>query len=90
MVHTVLKHVTSNANGNMITDGNKGITSIEYNHLNLPIKVEFATVGDSITYLYDAAGIKLNQVVYEGGDTLKVIDYVGEFIYENDTIKQIH
>ncbi|MEP5106225.1 MAG: DUF6443 domain-containing protein, partial [Ekhidna sp.] len=81
---------TYDSNGNMITDGNKGITSIEYNHLNLPIKVEFATVGDSITYLYDAAGIKLNQIVYEGGDTLKVIDYVGEFIYENDTIKQIH
>ncbi|MEP0114003.1 MAG: hypothetical protein ABJE72_07655, partial [Reichenbachiella sp.] len=28
------------ANGNMISDANKGIEKIEYNHLNLPVKVE--------------------------------------------------
>ncbi len=76
---------TYDTNGNMTKDRNKGIDSIYYNHLNLPIKVEFETSGDSITYLYDAAGIKLNQVVYKQGDTLKVTDYVGEFIYETDT-----
>src|SRR5690349_4901430 len=30
---------TYDANGNMVKDDNKGITSIEYNHLNLPSKV---------------------------------------------------
>ncbi|WP_436516252.1 DUF6443 domain-containing protein [Ekhidna sp. To15] len=73
---------TYDANSNMTKDRNKGIDSIYYNHLNLPVIVDFETAGDSITYLYDAAGIKLNQVVYKGGDTLKVTDYVGEFIYE--------
>src|SRR5690606_2042145 len=33
------------ANGNMILDKNKGITSIEYNHLNLPAKVIKGTEG---------------------------------------------
>ncbi len=73
------------ANGNMVKDLNKSIDSIHYNHLNLPVLVVFENAGDSITYLYDAAGIKLQQVVYEGGDTLKITDYVGEFIYETDT-----
>ena len=76
-------------NGNMIQDLNKGITDIAYNHLNLPTKAVFETAGDSITYLYDAAGIKLQQVVYREGDTVKVTDYVGEFIYENDTLQLI-
>ncbi|MEQ9403514.1 MAG: DUF6443 domain-containing protein [Cyclobacteriaceae bacterium] len=79
------------ANGNMVKDLNKSIDSIYYNHLNLPIKVVFSPSGggqgedDRIEYLYDAAGIKLSQIVYEAGDTVKVTDYVGEFIYETDT-----
>ena len=32
---------TYDVNGNMITDRNKGITSINYNHLNLPTKIIF-------------------------------------------------
>ncbi len=73
------------ANGNMVKDRNKAIDSIYYNHLNLPVKVAFEASGDSIIYWYDAAGIKLQQVVYQAGDTVKVTDYVGEFIYETDT-----
>ncbi|WP_462249227.1 DUF6443 domain-containing protein [Ekhidna sp.] len=73
------------ANGNMVKDRNKEIDSIHYNHLNLPVKVAFETAGDSITYLYDAAGIKLQQVVYKAGTVVKVTDYVGEFIYETES-----
>ena len=79
---------TYDANGNMTADANKGITSIEYNHLNLPTKVVMSPSGggsgedDRIEYLYDAAGIKLQQKVYEGGSLKKTTDYVGEFIYE--------
>ena len=31
---------TYDANGNLKSDANKGITNIEYNHLNLPTKIE--------------------------------------------------
>ena len=49
---------TWDANGNMTSDLNKGITSIEYNHLHLPRRVEFAD-GHISEYLYDATGRKL-------------------------------
>ncbi|WP_350292609.1 DUF6443 domain-containing protein [uncultured Croceitalea sp.] len=48
------------ANGNMISDTNKGVVAIEYNHLDLPEKVTF-TNGDEIRYLYDAMGTKLRK-----------------------------
>ncbi|MEQ6168996.1 DUF6443 domain-containing protein [Ekhidna sp. MALMAid0563] len=87
---------TYDPNGNMISDANKGITSIEYNHLNLPIKVVMSPSGggqtglgsgeeNRIEYLYDAAGIKLQQKVYKEGNLEKTTDYVGEFIYETDS-----
>ncbi len=79
-------------NGNMMADANKGITSIDYNHLNLPTTVILSNSEgsqDSINYLYDAAGIKLSQSVYDSGVLVKKTDYVGEFIYENDTVQFI-
>ena len=81
---------TYDDNGNMISDANKGITSIEYNHLNLPVTVILSSVeGDSITYLYDAAGIKLRQSVYKADTLFKSTDYVGEFIYEDSVLNLI-
>ncbi len=68
-------------NGNMTEDLNKEITSITYNHLNLPDKVE-KDASNYILYTYDATGIKLRQQVYEGGTLSKTTDYIGEFIYE--------
>ena len=50
---------TYDANGNMLTDANKGITSITYNHLNLPTQV---TLGSgNIQYIYDATGVKTEE-----------------------------
>ena len=72
---------TYDANGNMKSDANKSIESIDYNHLNLPTKVKF-DASNYIDYQYDAAGIKLQQKVTEGGSVVKTTDYVGEFIYE--------
>ncbi len=69
-------------NGNMIKDLNKEITSISYNHLNLPERVNKAD-GQYMTYIYDAAGVKLAQEVYDASyNLLKKTEYVGEFIYE--------
>lgn len=49
-------------NGNMVSDSNKGITKITYNHLNLPVEIIFGLEG-RIAYLYDASGKKLSKQV---------------------------
>jgi hypothetical protein len=51
-------------NGNMTADNNKGIGSIIYNHLNLPIKINFGVKGE-INYLYNATLQKLQKFVKE-------------------------
>jgi hypothetical protein len=43
------------ANGNMITDRNKDIATIAYNHLNLPSQVT-KTNGEYVKYIYNATG----------------------------------
>ncbi|WP_202923364.1 DUF6443 domain-containing protein [Pontibacter pudoricolor] len=71
------------ANGNMVSDLNKGITSVLYNHLNLPYKIEFGGSANRIEYTYTAAGVKLAKKVYENGTLTKTTDYVSGFVYEN-------
>ena len=70
------------ANGNMITDKNKNITAIVYNHLNLPTKITFGSTG-SITYIYNAIGQKVEKQLYTSSQgSIPVISYYcGEFQY---------
>lgn len=70
-------------NGNMISDANKGVSSIIYNHLNLPTNVSLPS-GD-IGYVYDATGVKQKKIVGEGSIT----EYAGGFIYENGEMKML-
>ena len=73
-------------NGNMTKDRNKGITSISYNHLNLPETINITDANGlfgAITYIYDATGVKLKKIVSTGTTT----EYAGNFIYENGTLK---
>lgn len=75
--------------GNLIKDLNKNITSIVYNHLNLPTQITIAGKG-SISYQYDAAGNKVRKVVTDNTTTTSKItttDYVGGFVYQNDTLQ---
>ena len=51
-------------------------------HLNLPSKVDFGG-GKYIEYIYDAAGIKLTQKVYDNITLQKTTEYMGEFIYQD-------
>lgn len=77
------------ANGNLTLDNNKGITAITYNHLNLPESITILNKG-TIKYLYDAAGNKLQKTVTDNTITpakITVIDYVGGFVYQNDTLQ---
>ena len=68
-------------NGNMTKDDNKGITNIEYNHLNLPSKVHFGS--NNIEYIYDATGVKQKKIVSTGAET----QYAGNYIYENNVLQ---
>lgn len=69
------------ANGNMLTDLNKGIsTPITYNYLNLPEVISTGT--NSLRNIYDATGIKLAQVT-TFGSIWKTVYYIGALQYEN-------
>jgi RHS repeat-associated protein len=71
---------TYDANGNMKTDANKGITAITYNHLNLPTSVTLP--GGTISYIYDATGVKQKKIVPG-----KEILYAGNYIYESSKLQ---
>ncbi len=71
---------TYDVNGNMTSDANKGITSISYNHLNLPVQVNFDS-GGVINYVYDAAGIKQRKTTSTGTAT----EYAGNYVYSGNT-----
>ena len=75
-------------NGNLIEDYNKSIENISYNYLNLPQRIWFGN-GDSITYIYDAAGVKHAKLIdgSETGDRY----YIGNMEYnQTQTLEYIH
>ncbi|MBV7270743.1 RHS repeat-associated core domain-containing protein, partial [Winogradskyella sp. WHY3] len=74
---------TYDANGNMVEDLNKGISRIDYNHLNLPTLVYLPS--GTISYIYDATGIKQKKIVSTGTTT----EYAGNFIYEDGSFKMM-
>jgi RHS repeat-associated protein len=74
-------------NGNMTSDLNKGVSTISYNHLNLPtnVSVTSGTTGN-IQYVYDANGVKQKKIVTQGPSTTTT-DYDGDYIYENNSLQ---
>jgi RHS repeat-associated protein len=83
---------TFDANGNLLTDGNKGINSnILYNYLNLPTQITIPDangVGKTLNYTYDATGQKLAMLV--SGTTDRTL-YTGEIEYNNQAlVTRIH
>lgn len=90
-------------NGCMTKDLNKNISKIEYNLLNLPIKLSFED-GSVISYSYDADGVKLSadyklslmNVVNGTTNSVKSNnrvtfhrDYCNNFIYEDGALKML-
>jgi RHS repeat-associated protein len=77
------------SNGNMLSDTNKGIgvsAHIAYNHLNLPTQVSLPN--GTISYIYDAAGVKLKKTVNNTAESsLTTTEYAGNYIYENDNLQ---
>ena len=81
---------TYDANGNMLTDSNKGITSIDYNVLDLPqcIKTRPRIIfkentGNAIYYTYSADGTKL-RATYKEADS-RTMPYKPNTSYNNNT-----
>lgn len=76
-------------NGNMTYDPSREIT-VGYNHLNLPVQVEFGPE-DNIVYEYTANGRKLSKTVNSWHTTTSSIttDYCGSFIYTDKELSSI-
>jgi RHS repeat-associated protein len=80
-------------NGNMISDANKGITAIKYNHLNLPTTIVFggssgpiSIAEQKIDYIYNALGIKIQKkvnYVNAAENYTTYTDYIDGYVYEN-------
>ena len=79
--------------GNMTIDRNKGITGINYNHLNLPNGIVFnnnlATV---INYTYNASGAKVSKYVNKGANSVAFnntseTEYLGGYQYNNGVLQ---
>jgi|GEM_PF-2062528 len=77
------------SSGNVSSDGNKKITSIHYNYLNLADTIVYAD-GRRIIYTYTASGQKLSQRVLLANGTVKEKrDYVDGFQYRSDTLHEV-
>ena len=68
----------------MIKDLNKGINSITYNFLNLPVKI--TSYKGTIEYIYDASGNKMQKLVTQAGKSIATL-YLGGFQYENNLLQ---
>ncbi len=71
-------------NGNVTANLNKSISSIVYNHLNLPVQISFYN-GNKIEYTYDAVGTRLRKKVTQGS-TVTAKNYSGLFEYNNNNL----
>lgn len=75
-----------NTDGSLITDNNKGISSITYNVLGKPQVITYSgSPAKTITYTYDAAGSKLKMSTLINGVTTTT-DYAGGFVYTNNVL----
>jgi RHS repeat-associated protein len=75
---------TYDDNGNLTTDPKKG-TVITYNEQNKPTQILQTSTLKTITYRYDAAGIRISKYVYNGSST-QTTEYVGGYTVENNNL----
>ena len=72
----------------MCVGWSKGISNIEYNYLNLPIRITF-TGNHKIDFIYDATGKKWRKVINDNGvETYR--DYIDGAEYQNGQQDIIH
>jgi RHS repeat-associated protein len=75
LLSTVDNSMTYDRNGNLNKNLHKNVSTITYNHLNLPTVITFTT-GNTIEFLYDAAGTKLRKTVKVGATVQYIQDYL--------------
>jgi hypothetical protein len=79
-------------NGNLIEDFNKLITSVSYNHLNLPVEIQFTRTDISpsrtemIQNLFDANGVLLKRTVNIGAQAVWTTEFSDGIQYDNGRI----
>jgi RHS repeat-associated protein len=76
---------TYDSNGNLLSDLNKGVSSVVYNFLGKPTQINFSD-GRKIDYIYDASGSKLSMKTYQGTAVLSTTDYVDGFVYDGGVL----
>jgi RHS repeat-associated protein len=84
---TVTNSYGYDGNGNIISDGAKGIVNIAYNYLNLPDEISFGG-GKKLTFVYDAMGRKLSKRVYDG-TSVEERSYFGGIEYRNGQLERV-
>ena len=79
------------ANGNITSDTYRGVSSISYNHLDLPTLVQRST-SNKLEMTYDADGNLLCRKTYTTSSTVptETLDYIGNIEYVNNVIDQVH
>ena len=84
-IEDLVDDYTYDGMGNMTKDDNKGITTITYNHLNLPVTINFSGTAQSISYIYNALGEKVKKTVNNGVPLYQIThtDYLQDFVYTN-------
>ncbi|CAM1348691.1 putative toxin [Tenacibaculum ascidiaceicola] len=81
---------TYDANGNLTKNLNKDITSVSYNHLNMPTEIKLNNSDtQKVRFVYAANGTKLRKIKNENGSET-ITDYAGNYIYENGDLKQFY
>ncbi len=81
---------TYDVNGNIKSDGSKGISNIVYNHLNLPTLFNFGS-GKNIEITYAANGLKLKKVVKNTGGSIQYTQhYINGIEYKDNGIEAIN
>ncbi len=79
-----------NTNGSLVSDTKKTVTGMVYNELNLPASVPITTGSKTITYVYDAAGTKLERIIKTGATVSEDRVYDSGIEYSGSTIELIH
>ncbi|MDX2247039.1 MAG: hypothetical protein SF052_09705 [Bacteroidia bacterium] len=75
-------------NGNLTSDGYRGITGITYNHLNLPAKITYSAT-KYLEFTYDASGRKWKKTAVDGGTTTEKY-YFGPIEYNGSTLEALY
>lgn len=94
---TTISDYVYDLNGNMISDKNKSIDLINYNHLNLPNEVQIDGIDangvdqdGTITYVYDASGVKQAKIVVDNNSgSTNTTSYVSDFIYKSNNGNEV-